>query len=118
MRPPAFLTLSYNVPTFTVLGYYNGTPLGSYSLASWGTNLPLVLVVLGFSGEGVAVTAGTATASNFFAGPLSGSTPPVVATTSLPNGTNGAPYHQTLAGRWGPATIQVDKQFRHFCRRD
>jgi hypothetical protein len=62
------LTLSYNASTSTVTGYYNGTPIGSYSLASWGSNPPLSLAVWGGSGSGVDVPVGTDTASNFFAG--------------------------------------------------
>jgi hypothetical protein len=62
------LTLNYNVATKTVTSYYDGTPVGSYSLAGWGLNPPLTLVVWGGSGSGVDVPAGTDTANNFFAG--------------------------------------------------
>jgi len=75
------LKLIYNASANTVTGYYNGTPVGSYSLASWGSNPPLTLAVWGGSGSGVAVPAGTDTASNFYAGPL-----PVL--TIIPSGTN------------------------------
>jgi hypothetical protein len=64
------LTLSYNASTSTVMGYYNGTPVGSYSLAGWGSKPPLTLVVWGGSGSGVDVPAVTDTGSNFYAGPL------------------------------------------------
>ena len=95
------LTLNYNASLNTVTGYYNGAPIGSYSLASWGANLPLTLFVAGSSGEGIGASTGTATASNFYAGPLSVNTPLQVTTTSLPNGTNGMVYNQTLAASGG-----------------
>ena len=49
------LTLSFNASTDILTGYYNGTPVGSYSLAGWGSNPPMTLVVSGGSGEGVGV---------------------------------------------------------------
>jgi len=66
------LTLSYNASTQIVTGYYNGAPVGSYSTAAWGSNQSLLISVLGYSGEGVAVTTGTATATNFYVDPFSG----------------------------------------------
>ena len=65
------VTISYNASTNIVTGYYNGTPVGSYSIASFGSN-QLTLGVGGYSGEGVNVTAGTDTATNFFVDPFSG----------------------------------------------
>jgi hypothetical protein len=62
------VTLTYSASTNTVTGYFNGIPVGSYSLAGWPPNPPLTLVVWGYSGK-VAVLAGTATASSFYAGP-------------------------------------------------
>jgi hypothetical protein len=62
------VTLGYNASTETVTGYYNGTPVGSYSIAGWGTNLTLTLYVFGSSGEGIGVPAGVDTATNFIAG--------------------------------------------------
>jgi hypothetical protein len=59
------LTLSYDVSANIVTGYYNGTPIGSSSLAGWGSNPALTLFVNGGSG-GVSVAAGTDTASNFY----------------------------------------------------
>ena len=64
------ISLNYNAALNTVTGYYNGTPVGSYSLTGWGDNPPLTLGVAADSGEGVLVPSGTATASNFFAGML------------------------------------------------
>jgi hypothetical protein len=75
------LTLSYNASTKTVAGYYDATPVASYSLASWGSNPPLTLIVVGGSGKGAGASAGTVTASDFYAGPL-----PVLAI--IPSGTN------------------------------
>ena len=92
------LTLSYNALTYTVTGYYNGTPIGTYSPPSWMTNPPLTLGVFGQSGEGIAVLAGTATASNFYAGLL---LPLQVTTFALPNGTNGFAYSQQLSAIHG-----------------
>jgi uncharacterized repeat protein (TIGR03803 family) len=59
------LALAFNPSTETITGYFNGSPVGSYSLAIWGHNPPLTLVVAGFSEEGAGVPAGTATASGF-----------------------------------------------------
>jgi Beta-propeller repeat len=59
------LTLSCDASTKTVTGYFNGTPVGSYSPDSWSDNPTLTLAVDGISGEGVDVPAGTATASDF-----------------------------------------------------
>lgn len=70
------LTLNYNAATKIVTGYYNGTPVGSYSIADWGSDQPLTIVVVGASGEGVAIPVGTATASNFSVSSLSASAPP------------------------------------------
>ena len=64
------LKLIYSASTKIVVAYYNGTPVGSYSLASWGSNPPLGLAVWGGSGKGVDVPGGTDTASSFYAGPL------------------------------------------------
>lgn len=62
-----YVNLSYNSITNTVTGYYNGTAIGSYSLATWGSNPTLSLGVVGFSGESYAVAAGTDTGSSFYA---------------------------------------------------
>ena len=62
------VTLDYNASTETVTGYYNGTPVGSYSIASWGSNPALTLYVFGSSGEGINVPADTDTGTNFDAG--------------------------------------------------
>src|SRR5208282_3564806 len=59
------VTLSYAASTETVTGYYGGTPVGSYSIAGWGSNPSLTLYVVGSSGEGIGVTAGADTATNF-----------------------------------------------------
>jgi Beta-propeller repeat len=59
------LTLGYDASTKTVTGYFNGTPAGSYSPDSWSNNPKLTLAVDGISGEGVDVSTGTATASDF-----------------------------------------------------
>jgi hypothetical protein len=71
------VTLCYDAPTATATGYFNGTPIGSCSLAGWGADPPLSLAVWGGSGK-VAVPAGTDMASNFFAGtlPASAKAPP------------------------------------------
>ena len=61
------LTFNYNASINTLTGCYNGIPVGSYSLAGWGFNPPLTIVVWGGSGAGVAVSAGTDTAGNFSA---------------------------------------------------
>jgi hypothetical protein len=62
------LTLAFNPSTGTITGYLNGSPVGSYSLAIWGPNPPLTLVVAGFSEEGADVPAGTAAAGGFSVG--------------------------------------------------
>jgi hypothetical protein len=62
------VTLSYEPSDNTVTGYCNGTALGSFSLASWGSHPALTLYVFGASAEGIAVPASTATATNFSAG--------------------------------------------------
>ena len=72
------LTLSYIASTKTVTAYYNGIPVGSYSLAGWGANPSLTLAVWGGSGSGVAVPAGTDTASDFQLGGSPLPTPPFV----------------------------------------
>src|ERR1035441_733311 len=59
------LGLNYATSGNTLTGYFNGTPVGSFSLPGWGTNPPLILAVLGGSGEGVGAPAGTVTATNF-----------------------------------------------------
>jgi hypothetical protein len=65
------LTLAYNASAKTVTGFFNKTPVGSYSIASWGSNPPLTLAVAGSSsGANVGVPVGADTASNFFAGTL------------------------------------------------
>jgi hypothetical protein len=46
------LTLAFNPSTETIIGYFNGSPVGGYSLAIWGPNPPLTLVVAGFSRRG------------------------------------------------------------------
>jgi hypothetical protein len=90
------LTLINDAATDTLTGYYNGAPVGSISLASWGPSPSLLLAVVGFSAYGINVPAGTDTASNFFAGfPLQ------ITTAALPNGTNGAAYSQTLTATGG-----------------
>jgi formylglycine-generating enzyme required for sulfatase activity len=87
------LKLNYNASSTTVTGYYNGTPIGSYSLAGWAYP-PLILCVVGASGEGIGVGADTDTATNFSLG-LG------VATAALPSGTNGVAYNQTLVAVGG-----------------
>ena len=62
------LVLTNNASTDTLSGYYNGAPVGSISLTRWGPNPSLTLAVVGFSGYGINVPAGTDTASHFFAG--------------------------------------------------
>jgi hypothetical protein len=64
------LTLTFDASTDTLTGYYDGTPVASYSIASWGSNPPLTFVVGGWSGGGVGVPAGANTGSNFYAGLL------------------------------------------------
>ena len=59
------INLSYDASTNTVTGYYNGNPVGSYSLAGWGTNPTLTLSVEGES-KSIPVAAGDDTASQFF----------------------------------------------------
>ena len=59
------VTLSYDASTETLTGYYSGTPVGSYSIAGWGSNPSLTLYVFGASGEGISVPAGADTATNF-----------------------------------------------------
>jgi uncharacterized repeat protein (TIGR03803 family) len=81
------LTFTNNASTDTLTGYYNGNPVGSISLASWGSNPSLTLCVVGFSGWGVNVPAGTDTASNFFASTLPVFTSaPVFQSAKLANG--------------------------------
>jgi hypothetical protein len=61
------VTLDYDASTETVTGYYNGTPVASYSIAGWGSDPKLTLYVFGSSGIGIVVPAGGETASNFYA---------------------------------------------------
>ena len=80
------VTLTYNAAANTATGYYNGTPVGSYSLAGWGFNPPLTLAVYGDSElESVVVPAGTVTASNFYVGPLTVGTPQLSITPAASN---------------------------------
>lgn len=69
------LTFSNNAATETLTGYYNGSPVGSISLGSWGPNPSLFVAVVGLSEYGVNVPTNTDTASNFFAGPILAMTP-------------------------------------------
>ena len=61
------LTLSFNSATEIVTGYYNGTAIGSYSLAKLGYDFPLTFGILGRSSDGCQVPVGMDTASNFSA---------------------------------------------------
>jgi hypothetical protein len=69
------LTITYDPSNETVLGTYNGTDVASYSVAGWGSNPPLALGVWGGSGKLLAVSSGTATASNFYASAIASSGP-------------------------------------------
>jgi len=71
------VTLGYDASTKTVTGYYDGTPVGSYSIAGWGSNPPLTLYVFGSSGAGINIPAGADTATNFNAGLEAFSLPPL-----------------------------------------
>jgi hypothetical protein len=62
------VTLDYDAKAQTVTGYYNGTPVASYSIAGWGSNPTLTLYVFGSSEEGIDVPAAADTATNFSAG--------------------------------------------------
>jgi len=68
------VTLGYDASTETVTGYCNGTPVGSYSIAGWGSKTTLTLYVFGSSGN-MNVPAGADTASNFYASASPVSTP-------------------------------------------
>ena len=102
LRPESFsatngvLTLTFDPSTDTLTGYFNGTPVASISLVGWGPNPSLTLAVVGLSGEGINVPAGTDTASNFFL-----NIPLQVTTTALPNGANGVAYSQQLSAIYG-----------------
>jgi len=61
------LGLTYDPATVTLTGKVGGS-IGSISLTNWGPNPSLTLAVVGASGYGVNVPAGTDTASDFFAG--------------------------------------------------
>ena len=61
------LTLAYQASTATMTGFFNGVPVGSYSLGISTLSLPLTLVVWGGSGSGVPVPAGSDTANEFSA---------------------------------------------------
>ena len=80
------LTLIFNPYTDTLTGYYNGTPVGSISLTGWGSNPSLTLAVVGVSGYGVNVPAGTDTASNFLVVTPSQPPPPTNITLLSPAG--------------------------------
>lgn len=80
------LTLSFSAATDTLTGYYDGTPVGSISLSNWGSNPSLALAVVGLSGGGVAVSAGTDTASNFSVGESLPQNPTVQFTADPTNG--------------------------------
>jgi hypothetical protein len=79
------VTLGCNATTETVTGYIDGIPVGSYSIAGWGSNPPLTLYVFGSSGEGVGVSAGANLATNFNAGAGAFSLPQLAV---APSGTN------------------------------
>ncbi len=64
------LTLTNDASTGALTGYYNGSPVGSIPLDSWGHNPAMFVAVVGFSGYGVAVGAGTDTGGNFSAQPV------------------------------------------------
>jgi hypothetical protein len=65
----AALSLTCNPATGILTGGFTGAgPIGSISLTNWGSNPSLTLAVIGGSGYGINVPAGTDTASNFFAG--------------------------------------------------
>ncbi len=81
------LTFSYDPSTNILTGYYDGTPIGSISLASWGPHLPVALIVQGGSGEGVGAAPGTDTASDFYVSRLP--VPPVTITTRSSPATGG-----------------------------
>jgi hypothetical protein len=87
------LTLNYSASTKTVTGYYNGSAVGSYSIAGWGTNPPLTLAVFGASEEGAVVPTGTDTASNFYAGSF-----PAIQTTNASFGVRTNMFGFTIAG--------------------
>jgi len=95
------LTFTNNPSTGILTGYFNGSPVGSVSLADWGNNLSLTLYVAGFSGEGVGVSSGTDPANNFSTASWSVIPRLIVTTTSLPKGTNGTVYNSTLAASGG-----------------
>jgi hypothetical protein len=78
------LTFTNNPSTGILTGYFNGSPVGSVSLADWGNNLSLTLYVAGFSGEGVGVSSGTDPANNFSTASWSVIPRLIVTTTSLP----------------------------------
>lgn len=59
------LTLEFNKTSDTLIAFYNGAPVGSISLTNWSGQPSLTLDVLGLSGGGIAVSAGTDTATNF-----------------------------------------------------
>jgi sugar lactone lactonase YvrE len=81
------LTLEFSKASDVLTAFYNGTPVGSISLSNWSAQPTLTLAVLGLSGEGIAVPAGTDTASNLT---VTGSlTIPTVQFTASP--TNGSP---------------------------
>ncbi len=62
------VALDYDASTETVTGYYNGTPVGSYSIAGWGSTTNLTLYVFGTSSY-FGVPAGAETGGTFYASP-------------------------------------------------
>ena len=122
------LTLTFDASTGNLTGYYNQMLVGSIALTDWGSNPTLTLAVVGFSGEGVNVPAGTDTASGFFAGLLQ---PPGITGTSLSalnlvingsNGQSGGTYYVLAAStnialplnQWTPvATLWRERKFHH-----
>jgi hypothetical protein len=79
------VTLSYDALTKTMTGYYDGMPVGSYSIAGWAANPSLTLYVFGSSGAGIAVPALSDTATNFNASSERFSLPQLGATPAVSN---------------------------------
>jgi hypothetical protein len=79
------VTLGYDASTKIVTGYFNGVPIGNYSIAGWAANPSLTLYVFGSSGEGVDIPAGSDTATNFNASSEAFSLPQLAAIRSGSN---------------------------------
>jgi uncharacterized repeat protein (TIGR03803 family) len=109
------LSITYSPSNKTVVGSYNGTNVASYSIAGWGSNPPLELGVWGSSGKLLAISSGTATASDFYVSAIasSGSAPLSLVTNSGAFGFTNGVFGFSISGPAGSnVVIQVSADLK------